>query len=59
MESAPTLVIFNDSVNMVWHNDKFMQLNAVVDVRIVFCHFDLPLFSIAIRLDLGCGQKPP
>ena len=49
MESAPTFV------NMVWHNDKFMQLN-IVDVLIVFCHFDLPLFSIAVCPDSGCGQ---
>ena len=49
MESAPTLV------NMVWHNDKFMQLN-IVDVLIVFCNFDLPLFPIAARSKLGCGK---
>ena len=29
MESAPTFV------NMVWHNDRFMQLN-IADVLIVF-----------------------
>jgi hypothetical protein len=43
---------------MVWHNDKFMQLN-IVDVLIVFWHFDLPLFPIAARPKLGCGQSPP
>ncbi len=52
MESAPTFV------NIVWHNDQFMQLN-IVDVLIVFCNFDLPLFSIAVRPKLGCGQSPP
>ena len=51
MESAPTLV------NMVWHNDKFMQLN-IVAVLIVFCNFDLPLFPIAARPKLGYGQSP-
>ncbi len=25
--------IKNDSVNMVWHNDKFMQLNIVETIR--------------------------
>ncbi len=52
MESAPTFV------NMVWHNDKSMQLN-IVDVLIVFCNFDLPLFPIAARPKSGCGQSPP
>ena len=52
MESAPTFV------NMVWHNDKFMQLN-IVDLLIVFCNFDLPLFLIAARPKLGCGQSTP
>ena len=39
MESAPTFV------NMVWHNDKFMQMN-IVDVLIVFCNFDLPYICV-------------